>query len=781
MAGELAFLTDLAIITGIAAAASLLFQRMRLPLVFGLLVAGVIIGPNTPPFQLVSSIDTLQTLADLGVVLLLFGLGLEFELRLVRRVGGPALLITTVELLVMFWLGFEAALLLGWDRTDAIFVGAMLGISSTAIIVTTLRELGRLEEESSRILFAVLVLEDLAAVIVLVLLGGYAATGGLPLADAAGVLGRMLLFLVVLVLGGLLVIPRAMDAIANRFPPEVIVLTLLGLGLGAAAVSGLFDFHVGLGAFLMGTVLAEAKRRHEFMERLRPIHDLFTAIFFVSIGTLVDFRVLVDYAGPIALLCALLIVGKMLGGALPALLAGYAPGTALSVGAALAQVGEFSFVIAALGLSTGAMDPALFSVIVGAAAVTSFTSPLTIRYVDKVGAGLGKLVPNAVRTYVHSYAAWMREARSDERKPAAAVTRPRRDAILAGVLAATLLGAGFVLQPWSIGLLMSVGLSEDLALLAHWGLVAAFVVPAVWEVVRSVERWIDASRPPDAERTKGLRRAVRSTILVVTTIMFGLPLIAATAPFVDNTAVVVAWLLVVATLGLALAGQVRALHRRLTDTIEKVLHADRQESDTPEILERLYSGPFPLDVGTGTFTVEADSWVVGRTLAELGIRKATGATIIYVEGPDGLQQVATPSTMLRAGDRVALMGSEEQIEAARVALARARPEGGVHVGLQTGRIYVTPGSFLDGVTLRSAALRVRFGVQILALLRENQVVANPPADETLDGGDILLALGTGRDLLRLEETMHPPGPAPMSGLVDPAAGHSEPEQPGSVP
>lgn len=744
MAAEVQFIQDLAIVTGIAALTSLVFQRLRFPLVFGLLAAGVIIGPHTPPFSLVRDESTLRTLADLGVVLLLFGLGLDFNLRGLRRVGGVAAVVTLVEVLFMFWAGYEVARLLGWDRLDGIFLGAMLSISSTAIIVSVLREMGRLNEESSRVIFAVLVLEDIAAILMLVLIGGYAATGEVPVAQALLALGKMVLFFLALLVVGLLVIPRLIERVVRQGRGELLVLTVLGLGLLGALLSSLAGFHVGLGAFLMGALLAESKHRTVVEERLRPVHDYFAALFFVSIGTLVDFQVLATYWKVVAILVALVVVGKFVGGTLSTFLVGYPSRTAAAVGMALSQIGEFSFVIAALGLSTGAMSDFLFPVIVGVAAVTSFLSPLMIRHGQFLGDRLSRLAPVSLRTYASVYTSWMRAVRQRPGQPASTeLASARRGAIVAALLVVLLLGSGILLQSSAVDLLEGRRMSLAGATLVYWGVIAALLAPTVFEFHRRVRDWTEeAQRARVGEgRGLGVRAVVQYSIVFVSLIVVGLPLLAATAPFFNHPGVVLTWIGFVGGAGVFLWTRIRRLHNRIQANVESLLKEEQATVPVPDVLQALFSRDFPLELSAVPIQIGDGDWAAGRRLGELAIRSTTGASVVLVERSDGSQEVPSASTFLWPGDRLTLVGAPRQVEAARAILLkhRLREEGERHV--QSGKLIVGEASKWNGRRLSETSLPERHGLQVVAIQRGTSAIPNPGPHERLEAGDVLIVLG----------------------------------------
>ena len=750
MATSAVFLQDLAVVTIVAALASLFFQKLKFPLVFGLLAAGVFIGPNTPPFGFVQDEANLQTLADLGVVLILFGLGLEFDLRSIRRVGLAAAAVMTVEVVLMLWFGFEIGLLLGWSRLDAIFLGAMMSISSTAIIVSVLRELGRLDEESTRVVFAVLVLEDVAAILILVLLGGYAATGALPLEEAALVGGRMVLFVVGGLALGLLALPRFLDVVAKRFRPEVTVLTIVGLALGGAFLSSLAGFHAGLGAFLAGAVASEAKQRHMIEERFRPVHDLFAAVFFVSIGTLVDFAILAQYWQPVVLVTLVIVVGKFVGGSLATFFAGYTPRTSIEVGASLAQIGEFSFVIAAVGIATGTMSEFLFPLIVATAALTSFASPMLIRFGPALATPLGILVPGPIRTYAAVYTNWMGRVRAQAPTKTGPAATARRRALLSGVLALVVLASGLAGQAAGQRLLSDF-LVPSVAGLTYWGILIVVLLPLGFEFAREIWRWTDAAQaarggggPP-----LGVRLIVRTSLYLLGLLVVGLPALVAASQFVRGPVVLLVWLGAVALVLAVLWRGIRRLHQRLRQNVEAILRDENVNVPVPEVVQAVVARGLQGPLGTETISIGTRSWSAGKTLAELGLRTHTGASILLVNRGEN-QLPPGPALALMPGDEVVALGAKGEIEAAKQLLTKPSPQKGPP-RMQPGQLFISEESPIANRSLAESGLRSRFELQVVAVQRGDAVIANPPPTELLRGGDVLTVLGTSHAVLKANE------------------------------
>ncbi len=407
MAHTEAFLKDLAIIMMVAGVITLLFHRFKQPVVLGYILAGMIVGPHTPPFPLITDRATIQTLAELGVIFLLFSLGLEFSLRKLKQVGATAVVAALTEILLMLWLGYEIGRGFGWSEMDALFLGAMLSISSTTIIVKALDELGLKRERFAQLIFGVLIVEDILAIAIIALLSGLALTGNVSVGNVAGTLGKLGIFLVVALLLGLLVVPRLLSLAARYQSREMLLITVLGLCFGFCLLVVEMGYSMALGAFVMGAIMAESRQIKLIEHLVEPLRDMFSAIFFVAIGMLVDPAVLVEYWLPILLITAAVVAGKVISCTLGTLVAGNDARTSLRVGMGLAQIGEFSFIIATLGLTLGVTSSFLYPVVVAVSVLTTLLTPYLIRHSDTVANGLRRVMPASLHAGIQAYGEWL--------------------------------------------------------------------------------------------------------------------------------------------------------------------------------------------------------------------------------------------------------------------------------------------------------------------------------------------------------------------------------------
>ncbi|TDV06203.1 cation:proton antiporter [Paraburkholderia caballeronis] len=402
------FIQDLAVVMAFAGVVTVLFHRLKQPVVLGYIAAGVIIGPYTPPFQLIHDEQTIQTLGELGVVFLMFSLGLEFSLRKLFRVGATAIVAALSEIVLMLWIGFEIGRAFNWSTMDSLFLGAILAISSTTIIVKALSDLGHKREPFAQLVFGILIVEDILAIAMLVLLSGIAQTGELSAGIAIVTLCKLLLFMLVSLLAGILIVPRVIGYIARVGSDEMLLVSVLGFCFGFCLLVVKLDYSIALGAFLIGAIMAESRHLHRIEHLVAPLRDAFSAIFFVTIGLMLNPLVLVDYAWPIAVISIAVIVGKLVSCGLGTFLAGRDGRTAMRVGMTVSQIGEFSFIIASLGLTLKVTSGFLYPIAVTVSAITTLTTPYLIRIADPLSQRLAAAMPAAVANVFGLYGQWLR-------------------------------------------------------------------------------------------------------------------------------------------------------------------------------------------------------------------------------------------------------------------------------------------------------------------------------------------------------------------------------------
>lgn len=420
---EIQFIRDLACVMLAAGVVVVVFPRLRLPVLLGYIIAGVLIGPHMP-WRFLTDQNTMQSIANLGVVLLMFTLGLDSNLRRLRALGAGVMLAALVEVGFMLWLGIEIGRLAGLTIREALFLGGVICFSSTMIALRTVSDRGWRGQGFVAGMIGMLVSEEVLTVVLITVLSAIAA-GSADTTDVAfTVLWRMLLFVAVALILGLLLLPRLLDWLAKRGRDEPLLVTALGICFGACLLAAWEGFSVALGAFLAGVVVAEARCSDRIVRLVRPVRDMFAAIFFVAIGLLLDPAEMLPWLWPALGLALAVIVGKTLAcGASAFICAGRNAHDALRTGFTMAQIGEFSFVIATLGIATGAVGKFLYPLTVTAAVACMLVSPLLLHVEPVILAGLKHMTPASLRTIAWGYHEWIN-----------GTARARGDAMLARML-----------------------------------------------------------------------------------------------------------------------------------------------------------------------------------------------------------------------------------------------------------------------------------------------------------------------------------------------------------
>ena len=420
---EIQFIRDLACVMLAAGVVVVIFPRLRLPVLLGYIVAGVLIGPHMP-WRFMTDQRTMQSIANLGVVLLMFTLGLDSNLRKLRALGAGVMLAALVEVAFMLWLGIEIGRLAGMNAREALFLGGVICFSSTMIALRTVADRGWRGQGFVSGMVGMLVSEEVLTVVLITVLSAIAAGSADTTDIAFTVLWRILLFVAVALILGLLLLPRLLDWLAMRGRDEPLLVTALGICFGACLLAAWEGFSVALGAFLAGVVVAEARCSDRIVRLVRPVRDMFAAIFFVAIGLLLDPSEMLPWLWPALGLALAVIVGKTLACGVGAFAcAGRNARDALRTGLTMAQIGEFSFVIASLGISAGAVGKFLYPLTVTAAVACMLMSPLLLRAEPVMLAGLKRVTPSSLRAIALGYHEWIN-----------GTARARDDVILAKML-----------------------------------------------------------------------------------------------------------------------------------------------------------------------------------------------------------------------------------------------------------------------------------------------------------------------------------------------------------
>jgi monovalent cation:H+ antiporter-2, CPA2 family len=674
---DILFLQDLAVVMIVAAVITVLFRRFQQPVVLGYIVAGIIIGPHTPPIPLISDRHTIETLSELGVIFLMFSLGLEFSLRKLREVGATALIAAILEILLMVWVGYELGRLFGWKLMDCVFLGAILSISSTTIIIKALEELGKTKERFAGLIFGILIVEDILAIVMIALLSGFAATGSLAAEDIGRTVLQLAAFLGVLLVGGLITVPRLLNYVAKFKSNEMLLITVVGLCFGVSLLAVKLGYSVALGAFLIGAIIAEARQIAKIEALMHPVRDLFSAVFFVSIGLLIDPKLVLQYAGPILIITAAVVVGKVLACSFGTFLSGNDQRSSLRVGMGLAQIGEFSFIIASLGLSLKVTSDFLYPIAVAVSSLTTLLTPYLIRSSDFVVAWLDRVAPRPVVETLDAYTRWVGQLGGKRSSGMASglVRKWTRQIALnlllitaAFISAAALRPQAYLWWPEAPG-----GQNTVKALL--WLGAVLLSLPMFIASVRKLEAIamllseMSVSRAAAGANTDAFRAVVRTIVFLAGCgglVLFTLML---------SSAILPSWKVLLAA-GLVVIAAVIILRRafiRLYSKAQAALHETFAQTPLPHHPEE--TGPLPAlmrEAELKLAPISEHSPAAGRLIGEIRLRTRTGASVVGIERPGENIVNPGPDEEIRPGDRILLLGNRAQLESAQALLSGAK-------------------------------------------------------------------------------------------------------------
>lgn len=731
-----ALITDLALILAAAAVTTLIFKKLRQPLVLGYIVAGLLVGPHVSLIPTVSDEANIQTWSEIGVIFLLFSLGLEFSFKKLIKVGGAASITAVIEVAIMLLLGYAAGKLLGWSTMDSIFLGGILSVSSTTIIIRAFEELGVKGQQFAGLVFGILVVEDLVAIVLLVLLSTLAASRQFAGIEMLGSVVKLLFFLIIWFVAGIFFLPTLLKRTRKLMNEETLLVTSIGLCLVMVVLATEAGFSPALGAFVMGSILAETTQAEKIEHLVKPVKELFGAVFFVSVGMLIEPAMILRYAGPVAIITVITIVGKLLSTTIGALIAGQPLKPAVQAGMSLAQIGEFSFIIATLGLTLKVTSDFLYPVAVAVSAVTTFTTPYLIKLSAPAYVRIAAMLPHRWRTTLNRYsAATQTIAVVSDWKQLLRSYFMNMVLFSVIVIAIALLAAYYVLP-------MITDAQED----ENWVRIATALVTLV---ILSPFLWALAFRGISNKASANIwgQKKYRGPLLLLRFLRIGLAVFLI-GFFVDQFfSIAVALMVTVGILVLLLV-----FHRRLQSFYIKIeerffSNFNERETRVGSINKQVLA---PWDAHLAVINIQPTSPAIGKTLLELAIRERFGANIALIKR--GKQQYAAPGKdeRLYPGDVVTVIGTDEQISQLNRFLEEE--DSSIEEKLMPAhdivlrRYMVKKGTPLCNKSIREAGIREQSQGMILGIERGGKRILNPESTTVLQEGDIIWVAGGDKKL-----------------------------------
>ena len=674
------FLVNLALVLSVAALTSLIFQRLRQPVVFGYLVAGMIIGPHIP-IPLVADEEMVHAFSELGVVLLMFSIGLEFNLRKLIAVGGPAGAVALVQATTLIGLGYLVGRVAGWTPVESLFTGAAIAISSTTIIAKAFAE-QKVRGRVADIVLGILIVEDLIAILLIAILTAVGEGGGLSPREIVATTLRLVLFLAGLIGVGLLVVPRLIRAAVRTERSETILISSMGVCFAASLLAVSLGYSVALGAFIAGSLVGESGQEKVVEHLVGPVRDLFVAVFFVSVGMLLDPSIVLEHWKVVAALVVVVVVGNVIAVSTGVFLIGEGLRPAVQAGVSLAQIGEFSFIIASVGIATGATREFLYPVAVAVCAITTLFTPYLIRSAPRIAAMVDARLPGPLQTFVALYGSWFEQLRAT---PARAGGRSRtkrlmRVLVIDVVLLAVLFIGLSVEYPRLIAFLdtrfgLSLAMARAVVIVGAAAL-AALPVAALVRATHLLGLAIAVQALPAPEEEKvDMARAPRRALEV--TLQFGLLfvvvalLVAVTQPFAPRLPGIVFVFAAGIVLFLAIWRSAKNLQGHAVaggEVIAAALARRMAEGSAEDPMVKMHA----MLPGLGepvAMTVAPGSAADGRTLSELNMRGATGATVLALLRGSNPHISPRGDMRLEQGDVIAVAGTHDAVNGVRAMVA----------------------------------------------------------------------------------------------------------------
>jgi CPA2 family monovalent cation:H+ antiporter-2 len=714
---------DLGFILVAAAIVSLIFKRFKQPVVLGYLIAGVIVG------SYLGTTDSLRTWAEIGVIFLLFGLGLEFSFKKLAQVGASVSVTAVFEVTMMLGLGFGAGVLLGWSKMDSLFLGGILSISSTTIIVRALDELGLKKRKFVRLVFGALIIEDIVAVLLLVLLSTVAVTRSFSGSELMMSALKLVGFVVIWFVLGIYFIPTFLQKMRLHLNEETTLIVAIGLCLMMVVIATKTGFSAPLGAFVMGSLLAETRDGRTIERLLGPVKNLFAAIFFVSVGMLINPKALFDYFPLILFLTTVTIIGKIISTALGALISGQSLRHSVQAGMSLAQIGEFSFIIATLGLTLNVTSEVLYPVAVAISALTTFTTPYLIRLADPLSLWIEKIIPLSLKEKMERYQAAVSHSNSQRLEGYWQINRSTvflNFVLVSGIIfAARVYGIPFLIEHFG---------SDDVAAYLGVGLTLLLASPFLWALGFAVKGSSETSKPVSFLFSILRKGLVLSLIAVTIWQLLNFQKI----HFLTSMGF--------CSLGLFFMWFTRPLYLRMEKIFISNLDDKQRSSHVhhPELA--------PWDASLVEYTLSPNSKFVAKTLFETELKEKFGVTIALIER--GQKKIIAPNRheFLFPYDKLFIIGNDEQLSQVQP-LIEAEEESSRFddfeiYGLESFKL--TPDSYYRGKSIRHCGLREHVNGIIVGLERDGKRILSPDSSTILYPNDLVWIVGNKEKIRSLK-------------------------------
>ena len=738
-------INDLALILICAGVMTLLFKKLKQPLVLGYVVAGFLASPHMPYTPSVMDTANIQTWADIGVIFLLFALGLEFSFKKIVKVGGAAIIAACTIIFCMILLGITVGTGFGWQRMDSIFLGGMIAMSSTTIIYKAFDDLGMRKKQFTGLVLSVLILEDILAIVLMVMLSTMAVRHNFEGSEMLESIGKLLFFLILWFVVGIYLIPELLKRCRKLMSEETLLIVSLGLCFGMVVMAARTGFSAAFGAFIMGSILAETVEAESIERLVKPVKDLFGAVFFVSVGMMVDPAMIVEYALPIIVITLAVIFGQSLFGTLGVLLAGQPLKAAMQCGFSLTQIGEFAFIIASLGVSLHVTSDFLYPIVVAVSVITTFLTPYMIRFAEPASNFVDTHLPVKWKNFLLHYSSGSQTMNHESlwKKLILALTRIT---IVYSIVSIAVVALAFrFLVPLFLEHIPGI-----------WGRLLAAVVIILF--ISPFLRAIMIKKNHSAEfvtlwnDSRGNRAPLVATIVIRILIAVSFVMFVISGLFKVSVGLllgVAVLLVIMMILSRQLKKQSIMIERKFFQNLRyRDMRAEYMGEKKPEYAGRLLSR----DLHLTDFEVPGESAWAGKTLAELNFGKKYGIHVVSILR--GRKRINIPGASVRLfpEDKIQVIGTDEELnqfssEMEKAAILETDVVEKSEMILRQFRVDAH--SIFLGKTMRESGIREQYHCLIVGVERGEETLHAPDPHEPFMEDDVVWIVGENADVYKL--------------------------------
>lgn len=727
---------DLAFILILGAITTLLFKWMKQPVVLGYIVAGFLASPHFTYLPSVTTEANIDFWAQIGIIVLLFSLGLEFSFKKLVNAGAPAVVTALFIVCGMMAAGFAAGHILGFSRINSLFLGGMLSMSSTTIIIKAFTDLGLRQRKFASLVFAVLIVEDLFAVLMMVILSSIAINNSVEGSEMLYSVSKLAFFLIIWFVTGVFILPSLLNSQRRFLNQETLLVVSMGLCLGMAVFSVACGFSLALGAFVMGSILAGTSFAERIEKLTTPVKDLFGSVFFISVGMMVNPSIIAQYWLPILILSAVVIVGMIFFGTFGMLITGQTLRVAMESGFSLTQIGEFAFIIASLGMSLGVLDPQIYPIVVAVSVLTTFTTPYFIRMADPAYRYVESHLPKRLHFLIDRYS----ETATAEQSATAELWKTLikrylwRVILYSIVLIALTIISLHYLMPFFVGVF------------PIWGRLITTVVSLTVMSPFLLAMTYPASKQTERNRLRACNARFDVPLIAMTVVRLLIAMAIVVYLLSSIYSMAVGW-----TLGVALfIVMMLSFSKRIKERLEKIETRFMDNLNERELRKTGAKNNLVANMHLAYMTVGYDCPFVGERLRNSGLRKRFGVSISSIQRGSNIIMVPDADARLFPGDILGVIGTDDEIqklipviEASDEGVSATSPED-----IRLTSVRLTDSSPLIGRTVASSRLREDYEALLVATQRDENYT-QPSPEMSFAEGDVLWIVGDVNKLASL--------------------------------